>query len=87
MEIKVFDLQIDDANEAEMAAHGVDAEEVYQVLDSGAWTLKRNHGPQADLRPYIMVGLTENGRLLYIPIQPVDRESGLWRPATAFTPS
>jgi len=86
MRMRIADFVIDEHNEKEMAAHGVTPEEVFEVLDSGTWRLHRNHGTQATLRPYIMVGVTNGGRLLCIPIQPVDADSGVWRPATAFTP-
>ena len=86
MEILVFDFEIDDFNAAEMAAHDVEPSEVYEVLESN-WKLKRNDGPGAALRPYILVGVTHAGRLLYIPIQPVSLKDGVWRPATAFTPA
>jgi len=82
---RVWDFQIDEFNEAEMAEHDVTPEEVWQVLNS-KWRVFRNHGPQADAQPYVLSGVTEGGRLLHIPIQPIEPENGLWRPATAFTP-
>lgn len=86
MEIRVYDFEIDDFNAAEMAEHAVDPAEVYEVLDSGNWTLRRNGGSGAATQPYIMVGRTDAGRWLNIPIQPISERDGLWRPATAFTP-
>jgi hypothetical protein len=86
MEILVGDLEIDDYNAEEMAAHDVTPAEVYEVLESGKWNLKRNPRAATTGTPYIMVGVTHAGRLLYIPIQPISPKDGLWRPATAFTP-
>lgn len=86
MPIRIQDFVFDEFNESEMERHGVRAEEVFEVLDSDTWQLKRNKGRHAESQPYVMIGTTKGGRLLYIPIQPVDLEAGLWRPATAFTP-
>lgn len=86
MALRIVDFEIDEHNEREMAAHGVTPSEVFQVLLSGSWRLRKNHGAQAVQRPYIMIGLTDGGRLLYIPIQLIDEELGVWRPVTAFTP-
>ena len=77
---RIDDLDFDQYNESEMAAHGVTVREVLQVLDRG-FRIKRNKA--ASSTPYLMVGRTYGGRWLTIPIAPTNLP-GVWRPATAF---
>ena len=78
--------EFDDFNSEEMAKHGVTEREVNQVLNGENPRIVRNKNEHAEKQPYVMIGLTDGGRKLYIPIGPVDSEPGLWRPATAWTP-
>ena len=82
--MRIDDFQLDEGNEAEMARHGVMVAEVLQVLRRGDFRLARNKGPHAERQPYIMIGRTDGGRELRIPIGPVVGQPGVWRPATAF---
>lgn len=79
----VDDFQFDDHNIEEMTAHSVTVREALQVLRSD-FQVFRNKSPHSVSQPYVVVGWTLGGRLLAIPIQPIDEASGLWRPATAF---
>ncbi len=78
--LRIFDLQIDDANENEAWRHGVTPREMRQVLDGEPqfFPNKKKHGAT-----HIMIGQTYGGRLLTIPILKT-LEDGIWRPATAF---
>jgi hypothetical protein len=78
-QLAIDDLEFDEYNEREMAAHGVTVREVLQVLECG-FRILRNKKDGAD---YLMVGKTLGGRWLTIPITPTGKP-GVWRPATAF---
>ncbi|MGE0600317.1 MAG: hypothetical protein AB7J35_14295 [Dehalococcoidia bacterium] len=84
--ININRFQYDEQNEAEMDEHDVKFWEVEEVRLSETWRLRKNKRKHRAKQPYIMIGFTEAGRLLWIPIQPVDKAEGVWRPATAFTP-
>lgn len=82
--IYIDDFEIDDDNERHMIErHGVYAEDLYEVLSNGAYEVVENEGPHQLSQPYALIGYTDAGRRLYIPIQPTIHE-GVWRPATAF---
>lgn len=81
MRLRVYDLEFDDGNLDEMHEHHVSEEEVWQVLDNQPGFFENKKGHEA---PVVMVGPTFGGRMLTIPIKPIDEESGLWRPATAW---
>lgn len=85
MALTIEAFEIDEYNEAEMAKHAVTPREVRQVLDGRNFTIRKNKR-QHPGQPYIMVGTTDGGRLLHIPIRALDEQPGVWRPATAFTP-
>lgn len=82
--IRIDDFQIDEFNEAEMAAHRVSPDEVFQALGDETRSIRRNGGDGAAQQPYLLIGRTHGGRSLTIPIRAVDERLGLWRPATAF---
>lgn len=76
----VADLIFDEHNEREMARHGVVSDEVEQL----AWNrnlVMRN--PNGERRSVLLVGETDGGRLLSVPLAPTD-DPTTWRPATAF---
>ncbi len=81
MALRIYELQIDEWNKREYAAHGVSTDEVFQVLDKGPVFLRNSKGHAATI---LMIGPTGGGRLLTIPLQPINEQEGLWRPATAF---
>lgn len=83
MPTTIRDLQLDEANEAEMARHGVTPREVRQVLldDPRFFQNRRGHAATR-----IMIGRTDGGRLLTVPIAQTALP-GVWRPATAWLAS
>lgn len=81
MAVKVYELEFDDDNEAEMwHPHRVTPREVVQVLDRAPKFFPNKKGHSATL---LMIGRTDGGRLLTVPLAACAVE-GLWRPATAF---
>jgi hypothetical protein len=84
--IHVTGFQYDDQNEAEMDMHDVKSWEVEEVRLSDNPRFRKNKRKHRKKQPYVMIGVTDAGRLLWIPIGPVDKTAGVWRPATAYTP-
>ena len=78
--LAVDELEFDDYNEKELSSHGVTVREVRQVLSRGFRLLKNAKEHSAT---HLMVGKTDGGRWLTIPIAPTAKP-GIWRPATAF---
>ena len=76
----VADLQIDEDNEAEMAAHGVTPEEVWQVWTNAPRYFRNKRGRSAT---HLMIGPTFGGRMLTVPLAPTAQDD-VWRPATAY---
>jgi hypothetical protein len=77
---QVFEFEFDDGNEEEMARHGVRPLEVLQVLDLRPAFFRNKKKHAATL---IMVGPTDGGRFLTVPIAPTPVQ-GRWRPVTAW---
>lgn len=76
----VAELIFDGHNEAEMARHGVVSDEVEQLK----WNRKVvSDNPRGEVGSVLMVGETDGGRLLTVPLAPTD-DPTTWRPATAF---
>ncbi len=86
MPLLIYEFDIDEYNEQEMARHGVTAREVNEVLWRGEFEVRRNKGVHTAEQPYVIVGPSFGGRRLFIPIKPLD-QPGVWRPATAFDAS
>lgn len=63
-----------------MARHGVVGDEVEQVKWNRNLVLRN---PRGEAGGVLLVGETDGGRLLTVPLAPTD-ESTTWRPATAF---
>lgn len=77
----IVGLMFDDANTEKMAAHGVTARQVLQVLDNNPWIGPNRKGSRA---PFVMIGLDDGGKCITIPIEPVaGGEPDMWRPVTA----
>jgi len=81
--VLIYDVEIDEYNESEMARHGVGPDEVGQILDDEP-RFYANKGGHSATR--VMVGKTYGGRLLTVPLAPTPVE-GTWRPATAYDAS
>jgi hypothetical protein len=80
---RIYDLEIDEWNEGEMARHHVEAGEVRDVLDNAPLFLPNKPGHRA---PLVMIGRTFGGRLLTVPLGPTAVD-GIWRPASAWETS
>jgi uncharacterized DUF497 family protein len=79
----VAHLIFDEHNEAEMARHGVVADEVDQLK----WNRKViSDNPRGEQGSVLLIGETDGGRLLTVPLAPTD-DPTTWRPATAFDAS
>lgn len=76
----VSDLIFDEHNEREMARHGVVRREVEQLKGNRNVVLRNPRGEGGNV---LLVGETDGGRLLTVPLAPTD-DPTLWRPATAF---
>jgi hypothetical protein len=80
---RVSVLVLDEHNLAEMARHGVSAAEVVQVIGNRHITAPNPRGEPGSI---LLIGETDGGRLLTIPLAPTD-DPTTWRPATAFVAS
>lgn len=76
----VTDLIFDEHNEAEMARHGVVRYDVEQIRWNRNLVLRN---PRGGRRSVLLIGETDGGRLLTVPLAPTD-DPATWRPATAF---
>lgn len=76
----IAELIFDEHNEAEMARHGVVADEVDQLK----WNRRVVSGnPRGEAGGLLLIGETDGGRMLTVPLAPTD-DPTTWRPATAF---
>ncbi len=75
----VDDFVFDDANEAEMARHGLTPYRVLQVLDEFIIVPNRRERRGA----YLVIGRDHGGAFITIPIEPTE-EPNIWRPITAW---
>lgn len=76
----VADLIFDEHNEREMARHGVVRYDVEQIKRNRNLLLRN---PRGEARSMLLVGETDGGRLLTVPLVPTI-DPTTWRPATAF---
>jgi hypothetical protein len=83
MALDIRELELDDANEAEAAAHGVTVVELLQLLD-GHIRVFKNRKHRAGT--HLLVGPTHGGRLITAPIAKT-AIPGRWRPVTAWPSS
>ena len=79
----VAELIFDEHNRAEMARHGVTRWEADEVPWNRHIVTKN---PRGEARSVLLIGETDSGRLLTIPLAPTD-DPTTWRPATAFDAS
>jgi len=80
---RVSALILDEDNLGEMAAHGVSAAEVVQVIGNQHITAPNRRGETGSV---LLIGETDGGRVLTIPLAPT-HDPTTWRPATAFDAS
>ncbi|MGN6190395.1 MAG: hypothetical protein ACTHOE_16005 [Conexibacter sp.] len=76
----IADLIFDEHNQREMSRHGVARFEVEQLLSNRNRVLRN---PRGETGSILLVGETDGGRLLTVPLAPTD-DPTTWRPATAF---
>jgi uncharacterized DUF497 family protein len=78
--IRIAELEFDDYNIEELAAHGITATEIMQLLEN-TFTVRRNRKAKAGDRQ--MIGYTHGGRVLTVVLAstPVP---GRWRPVTGW---
>lgn len=74
------DVDFDEHNESELAAHGISATEAFEVLSNNP-TWAPNKKGRAAL--WIAVGRTDGGRVLTLPVA-YDDSRGLLRPITGW---
>jgi hypothetical protein len=79
----VAELILDAYNRIEMARHGVTGEEAQQVPWNRNVTVPNPNGEAGSV---LLVGETDGGRLLTVPLAPTD-DPTTWRPATTFDAS
>jgi uncharacterized DUF497 family protein len=77
--LDVGELVFDAVNEAKFADHGMTIIDVLDVMDLEPRFFRNRRGRRAS---HVMVGPTQSGRVLVVPIE--DWGRGVWRPVTAF---
>lgn len=81
--IRVEGLAFDDRNRAKLLAHRVTIREAYEML----WTSpKAFKNPSQGGAPYVLIGPTESGRMITLPIDATE-EPEIWRPRTGYPSS
>jgi len=81
MAIRVYDLAFDGGNISELAHHGLQPRDVWEVLDNRPVFAVNKRGRVATM---LMIGPTTANRFLTIPLAPAVGEHGLWRPETGW---
>jgi hypothetical protein len=79
--IRIAELEFDEDNEDELAAHNVTAIEVLEILDN-LFTVRRNKKNRSGAR--LLIGQTNGGRVLTIVLAPTHTPDR-WRPVTGWT--
>ena len=82
---RIAELEFDEDNEEKLAAHGISAMEVLELL-ANTFTLRRNKKNRSGARQ--LIGQTNGGRSLTIVLAPTHTPER-WRPVTGWysTPS
>jgi hypothetical protein len=78
--IRIEELEFDDYNESELAAHAISPLEVWQLLDNRYTVRKNKKAGSGDRR---IVGTTHGGRYLTVVLVAA-AVSGRWRPVTGW---
>ena len=78
--IRIAELEFDDDNEAELAAHHITALEVLELLEN-RFTVRRNKKHRAGARQ--LIGQTNGGRVLTIMLA-ATHVPDRWRPVTGW---
>jgi hypothetical protein len=81
--IRIAELEFDDYNEGELAAHRISAYEVMQLLRN-RFTVRRNRRNRSGNRQ--LIGETDGGRVLTIVLAAL-KEPDRWRPVTGWDSS
>ncbi len=76
----IHDFRFDDLNEDKLAAHGLTARRVAQVLDNDHRIVFNRKNRRA---PYLIIGRDHGGQCIAIPVEPTT-DAAVWRPVTAW---
>jgi uncharacterized DUF497 family protein len=79
--VEIRELVWDEANERHLAQHGVTIREVEQVLSNPHIVVRNRTRRRAQ---HLLIGHTHGGRPLTVALAKT-RETGTWRPVTAYT--
>jgi uncharacterized DUF497 family protein len=77
---RIAELEFDEDNEEKLAAHGISAMEVLELL-ANVFTLRRNKKNRSGVRK--LIGQTNGGRSLTIVLAPTHTPDR-WRPVTGW---
>lgn len=78
--IRIAELEFDEDNESELAAHGITAKEVLEILEN-RFTVRRNKKSRAGVRQ--LIGYTNGDRVLTIVLAQTHMPDR-WRPVTGW---
>ena len=76
----IYEFHIDDANEDEMAAHGISVRHALQVLENAHLIVRNKKWHRATHK---LIGRDDGGRCFAIPVEPT-YDPEVWRPVTAW---
>ena len=76
----IVDFLFDDENEEEMAAHGLTADTISQLLDHPLVVLRNRKERRAQ---YLIIGRDKGRRCIAVPVEST-HDPTLWRPVTAW---
>lgn len=77
---RIDGLAIDDVNEEKFAAHGITVHRVLETLQNDYITIQ-NRKQRRGL--YLLIGTDNGGSCIAVPIERT-RDTGIWRPITAW---
>ena len=80
---RIIEWVFDDQNVDKLGAHGVNLDELNQLLEN-VYTIARNRKSRA--AGFIVRGITNGGRRLVVPADPIPGDTDAWRPITAWCP-
>lgn len=78
--ITVLDFRMTRTAESKFWTHGIDVEQVFQMLEN-EYVVDRNRKHRAAGR--VLIGRDNHGRCIAVPILPTD-DPTIWRPVTAW---
>lgn len=79
-QVTVTDFDLNERAEDKMWEHGIDSDQLYEILNHHRVALRNRKNRAAD---YLLVGRDNSGRCITVPILPTN-DPHLWRPITAW---